>query len=45
MAVRHALGYKQVGGEADGAADASPSPLPLSLVWRRHETGHHKKRE
>ena len=26
MAVRHALGYKQVGGKADGAADAAPSP-------------------
>ena len=26
MAVRRALGYIQVGGEADGAADAAPSP-------------------
>lgn len=26
MAVRRALGYIQVGGYADGAADAAPSP-------------------
>ena len=26
MAVRRALGYIQVGGRADGAADAAPSP-------------------
>ena len=29
MAVVCALGYKQVGGKADGAADAAPSPSAL----------------
>ena len=29
MAVRHALGYKQVGGEADGAADGRTVTLAL----------------
>lgn len=34
MAVRHALGYKQVGGKADGAADAAPSPSRFALGRR-----------
>ena len=34
MAVRHALGYKQVGGVADGAADAAPSPSRFALGRR-----------
>ena len=34
MAVRHALGYKQVGGVADGAADAAPSPSRCALGRR-----------
>ena len=29
MAVRRALGFIQVGGGADGAADAAPSPSAL----------------
>ena len=36
MAVRRALGYIQVGGRADGAADAAPSP-PRCARGRRSQ--------
>ena len=34
MAVRRALGFIQVGGGADGAADAAPSPSRFALGRR-----------
>ena len=37
-AVRHALGYKQVGGCADGAADAAPSPARCARGRRAKRT-------